>query len=276
MVRGWPLLSGAVLLLLGGRGLGADAADRDTERKAGIIARKRRPPAACTDPPCSQVRSQPAASEPSQGGASRAPSGNCREPATRRVRDPRAPHVARALSVPRLFSWAPQNPRFHRPQLAAPPPPPRFSAMQLQGSLFPRLRIPTLPDWEGRRRAGGDAKGRRGRLGQVSVVAAAGSPAPAPERGGGGLGQEVSLHAAIRRTRARGLGAPGAAAAAWAPARLRLRPAPAASATLRDLGSCSSPQIELRANRFGAGASGRTHPGSAVLRSFFAADFFFP
>lgn len=58
-----------------------------------------------------------------------------------------------------LFSWAPQNrqlPRFLSPQLAPPPSlPPRFSAMQLQGSLFPRLQIPTLPDSEGRWRAGG-------------------------------------------------------------------------------------------------------------------------
>lgn len=113
-----------------------------------------------------------------------------------RVWGPRAPHVVRALPVPLLFSWAPRNPqlpRFHRPQLEPPPPPPpRFSAMQLQGSLFPRLRSPALPDSEGRRRAGGGGRrGRRGRPGQVSVPAAAslrGSPAAPPPgaRGGGG------------------------------------------------------------------------------------------
>lgn len=154
------------------------------------------------------------------------------------VRDPRAPHVARALSVPLLFSWAPQNPGFHRPQLAAPPPP-RFSAMQLQGSLFPRLRIPTLPDSEGRRRAGGDAKGRRGRLGQVSVLAAAGSPNGSPAARSRGRRREAWVR---RGASPRPLGGRerwaselrATAAAAWALARLRLRPAPAASVTLGD------------------------------------------
>ena len=126
-----------------------------------------KPPAGSADPPCSPSRAQPAASESGSGGASRAPSAEGGEPGTRARRGPAgSPRRARAFGPSAIFLSSPEPPlpRFHRPQLAPPPPPPppRFSAMQLQGSLFPRLRSPTLPDSEGRRRAGGAGGGGGG------------------------------------------------------------------------------------------------------------------
>lgn len=128
--------------------------------------------------PAPQVLAPPAASKLGSGDASRTPSPRLGSRDWGESGASLTPLVARALSAFRLFSRAPQTPqlpRFHRPQLA---PPPRFSAMQLQGSLFPRLRIPTPSHLERRRAGGGGSMRRRGRrrLGQVSVRAAARSP----------------------------------------------------------------------------------------------------
>lgn len=128
--------------------------------------------------PAPQVRSPPAALQASSGDASRTASPRLGSRDWGASGGSLAPHVARALSAFLLFSRAPQTPQlpcFHRPQLA---PPPRFSAMQLQGSLFPRLRIPTLSHSERRRAGGGGGRRRRGRrrLRQVSVRAATRSP----------------------------------------------------------------------------------------------------
>lgn len=227
MVRGWLPRSGAALLLLpGGGGEETTPQTGETEKErqellpetAGSLRRPSLlPKSALSPPPPSPAR----AARPGR----RAPKAGSLGPG--RVGGPRAPHVVRALPVPLLFFWAPRNPqlpRFHRPQLAPPPPPPRFSAMQLQGSLFPRLRSPTLPDSEGRRRAGGSGRrGRRGRPGQVSVPAAAASlrGGPAARRPGEearGRAGEPRLGAARRRRRGLGVGAAGQRGGAWAPA----------------------------------------------------------
>lgn len=148
--------------------------------------------------PAPQVLEPPAASKLASGDASRTPSprlGSQDWGASGVSLTP--PRCTRAFRFSAIFQGSPdpQLPRFHRPQLA---PPPRFSAMQLQGSLFPRLRIPTPSHLERRRAGGGGSTRRRGRrrLGQVSFRAAARSPhvsgaarhpgaeAKSPSRGG--------------------------------------------------------------------------------------------
>lgn len=135
----------------GGRGQ-EQAQQTERQRKTGRDYCPK-PPAAAASPTLPAPTSAHSPPRPSPARAARpgrrAPGVRSRGPG--RVGGPRARHVARAraLSVPLLGSWAPQNPqlpRSHRPQLA---PPPRFSAMQLQGSLFPRLRIPTPPGSQG-------------------------------------------------------------------------------------------------------------------------------
>lgn len=189
----------------------ADAADgRQREREAGISARTRRPPAASADPPpCSQVRKPPAASEPDPGGASRAPSANGEEPGTRARRGPAGLPTPRArFPVLGCFPGLPQ-PGLPAPATSAAAAA-EVPALQLQGSSFPRLRIPTLPGAEGRRAGGGGRRGgRRGRSDQVSILAARhpeilqapGPPLPGDGGGRPGLqGGEGRLHAARRRT----------------------------------------------------------------------------
>lgn len=171
MARGrLPLRFGAVPLLLpGGGGRSRQETGRETE--AGISARTRRPPAASAEPPCPPVRAPPAASEPHAGGASRAPIANDWQPGTRARRGPAfSPRRARALPVPPLFSGAPQNPRFQRPQLeplpAPPPPPPRFQHCNCRGRYFLAYGSRRFP----RRRGGGQAGARgagRGAEGEV-------------------------------------------------------------------------------------------------------------
>lgn len=231
MVRGWlPRFGAALLLLPGGRGEETTQQTGETEKErqellpetAGSLRRPSLLPKSALSPP------PPSPAWAARPGR-RAPKAGSLGPG--RVGGPRAPHVVRALPVPLLFSWAPRNPqlpRFHRPQLA--PPPPRFSAMQLQGSLFPRLRSPTLPDPEGRRRAGGGGRrGRRGRPGQVSVPAAAAAASslrqpprqpcrPAPGEEAGGRAGEPRLGTARRRRRGLGVGAGNQRGGAWAPA----------------------------------------------------------
>lgn len=240
-------------------------------------ASRRQPPPTL---PAPQVRAQPAASQPGSGRASRAPRGRAGPRGLGRGGGPRTLQVARALPASLLFSWTPQNPQlpgFHRPQLA---PLPRFSAMQLQGSLFPRLRIPTLPDSERRRAGGGGRRRRRRRLGQVSVPAAAGSPSVSsaarhPGAEAGGPGGEVRLSSAMRRRRRLGVTASGHLG-------LRLGPSPwqppphSAPPWLPLLPSRIFEFLFLkRTSRcgFGAGDPGRTHPGSAVLCSPSAAKY---
>ncbi|XP_040353818.1 transcription initiation factor TFIID subunit 4-like [Herpailurus yagouaroundi] len=168
-----------------------------------------KPPAGSADPPCSPSRAQPAASESGSGGASRAPSAEGGEPGTRARRGPAgSPRRARAFGPSAIFLGSPEPPlpRFHRPQLAPPPPPPppppRFSAMQLQGSLFPRLRSPTLPDSEGRRRAGGG----EGWASEPRASAEASGPRPLGRPPGLGvshlLGKNFAPAAGARETRA--------------------------------------------------------------------------
>lgn len=109
--------------------------------------------------------------------------------------------TTRAPAVPLLFFWSPQNlqfPRFHGPRLVPPlPPPRRFSAMQLQGSLFPRLQIPAPPDSEGRRGRGG---WRGARPGEQSRQARAQRQPGRPPLGAeaGGRGGEARPNAAMR------------------------------------------------------------------------------
>ena len=181
MVRGWLLSSGAVLLLLPGAGeRSRHSIQRDRKRgrdycpkllAASCLRRPSRLPKSARSP---QPRSPGREARPRPG------TGTVGSQVPGSIGSLWAPRVACALSVPLLFSWAPRNlqlPRFHRPRLPPRPPPPRFSAMQLQGSLFPRLRIRTPPDSEGRWRAGGGGVEEEGAgLGQVSVLAAAGSP----------------------------------------------------------------------------------------------------
>lgn len=152
MVRGWLLRAGSASSCFRGRGRSRHSRRGDRERGSDYCP-DRRPPAASPTPLPPSSRAARAA----QPGRAARP--GRRAPPRGAGGPPGSPRRA-ALSAALLFSWAPQNPqlpRFHRPQLA--PAPPRFSAMQLQGSLFPRLRIPTLPDSGRRRRAGGAGGG---------------------------------------------------------------------------------------------------------------------
>lgn len=166
MVRGWLLRSGSVLLLLPGAG-GRSRHSIQRDRKRGRDYCPQLLAASCLRRPSrlpKSARSLPPRS-PARETRPGLRTGTVGSQVLGSIGSLRAPRVACALSVPLLFSWAPRNlqlPRFHRPRLA-PPPPPRFSAIQLQGSLFPRLRIRTPPDSEGRWRAGGGGWRRRER-----------------------------------------------------------------------------------------------------------------
>ena len=210
----------------------ADTAYRETEREAGVTAQDCRPPAASADPSC-----RPSLRAACRLGAglerhsrawSRGPAGSASPLASRAHGLP----TARAPAVPLLFFWSPQNlqfPRFHGPRLAPPlPPPRRFSAMQLQGSLFPRLQIPAPPDSAGRRGRGG---GRGARPGEQSRRARAQRQPGRPQLGAeaGGRGGEARPNAAMRT----GSGASGFGAAL--PPRPSSEPQPL---TLPRPGSC--------------------------------------
>lgn len=114
----------------------------------------------------------------------------------------------------------------------------------------------------------------------MSVLAAAvvptGARPPAPGGGGGrpGWGGEAPRgHWEDESVGRRSFGPPRQPPGPQSGCDSALRPAPAASVTLGDLGSFSFPLIELRANRFGAGAPGRTHPRSVELCSPSAAEY---
>lgn len=120
----------------------------------------------------------------------------------------------------------------------------------------------------------GAGGGGGGRLGQVSVLAAAvvptGARPPAPGGGGGRLGwggEAPPGHGEDRNAGRRSFGPPRQPPGPQSGCDSALRPALAASVTLGDLGSFSFPLMELRANHFGAGAPGRTHLGSVELCS---------
>lgn len=167
MVRGRLLLRfGAVPLLLPGGGgrsrRSRQQAGRERERQ-GLVpapAGRRQPPP--TLPAPRSARSPPPPS-PTRAARPGRRSGTARGRGPGRVGGPRAPHAARALSVPLLLPGAPQNPRFQRPQLAPPPPPPpRFQHCNCRGRYFLAYGSRRFPTRRGGEQVGARGGGRGG------------------------------------------------------------------------------------------------------------------
>lgn len=249
-----------------------------------MIARTRRPP-----PPTLPAPRRARGPLP----PSRADSGRAR----RGAGGPRAVHAARArastFGSSALFLGSPE------PSLPSPAP---SAAAAAAAAIFRNatagvvISSPTDPRASRFRREGGrwgreeEVGGRGGRLGQVSVLAAAGVPAgarpPGPGGGGGGGGRgrgaEGRLLEAIGRTVAPGVAASGHRGGRLGPspaATPHSAPAPLCLCHPQGLGEFLFSSQNFAPTISGAGAPGKTHLGSVELCSLpllrNSGDFFF-